>query len=198
MAQVNIGGYQENQRSLAPFIEFFIDSEEDRVKSLENGRLTMRDVDMVRVRQRGSKDYVEKPVAGWLKEMRAYSDEGHQPAEWADLYEAAYKKWKAGEDGPVKGFDLRNWGGINKAQVENLRSMGILSVEEVAEMNESTMNRIGMGSRALKNRAMEWVRSMAGKINTEEVAQLRGTVEAQNQQIEDLRQQIAKLGGKTK
>lgn len=196
MAQGNIGGYQQNQRELPPFIEFFKDSEEDREESLKQKRLIMRDVDKVRIRQRGSKDFGEKNVDAWLVEMRAYSDGGHQPASWADEYEQAYEKWKRGEEnGPVKGFDLRNWPGISKAQFENCKSMGILSVEEVAEMNEVTMTRIGMGARALKERAKAWLQVNAGAVNPEEVAQNRATLASQAEQIKDLQAQLAKLGG---
>jgi hypothetical protein len=76
--------------------------------------------------------------------------------------------------------------------------MGILSVEEVAQMNEQTMQRLGMGAVALKSRANAWLQDKGGQINPEEVAQLRDTTVSQEQRIKDLEATIAKLGGKAK
>jgi hypothetical protein len=184
----NIGGYSADQDKKPPFIEFFVDSEEDREATMKNnGAIIMRDVDMVKIQQRGSKDFVTKRVSEWLVEMRLYSSDGRQPYEWAGEYEKAYGRFKSDQES-VQGHDLRNWAGISRSTCTNLRNLGIVSVEDVAVMNESAMSKVGMGALALKQRAQAFLEANkpVGGINPEEVAQLRAQLEAQATLIADL------------
>jgi hypothetical protein len=198
-AQVsNIGGYHANQNEQPPVIDFFMGAKEDRAASLEAKRVVMADVVMVRIRQRGSKDFVEKEAEDFVSEMESYSMSGRVPPDWGYKYREAFDRYKKGEEGPVEGVDVRNWPGATPAQQQNLRSMGILSVQDVARMNEAAMKTIGMGAVMLKQRAEAFLSTLAGKVNSEQVAQQNATIDAQGKQIEELRAQIAALSDKRK
>ena len=195
MSQSNIGNFSHNQKDLPPVIEFFVDTEEDREATLKaRGALQLRDVHMVQVRQRGSRDFAVKRVSEWLVEMENYSQDGRQPHEWAAEYQKAYDRWKNDMTGEhLQGYDLRKWPGISKAQLHNLRIVGILTVEDVAQMNAASLEKAGIGAVALKSRAQAWLEANKGTINPEEVAQLRDKTEAQAVQIADLMAQMATL-----
>jgi hypothetical protein len=61
-----------------------------------------------------------------------------QEARWA-IIEPAYNAWKRGEEVPENGTPLGAWPGVNQDQAKFLRTKGIVSVEQVAEMSDSTI-----------------------------------------------------------
>jgi hypothetical protein len=192
----NIGNYHEKQNEQPPVIDFYLGAKEDRAKSLEAGSLIMVDVVMVRIRQRGAKDFCEKEAEEFVKEMELYSSTGRVPGHWGPAYRDAINRFKKGEDGPVDGIDIRNWGGASPAQQQNLRSMGILSVQDVARMNEAAMKNIGMGAVMLKQRAQAYLDTINGSVNPEKLAQQTAKIEDQGKQIEELRAELAKVNDK--
>lgn len=62
-------------------------------------------------------------------------------ARW-DVVKPAYEAWKKGEDIPEDGTPLGAWPGINADQAAFLKSMRITTVEEVAAMTDSTIDRL--------------------------------------------------------
>jgi len=55
-----------------------------------------------------------------------------------EVVEPAYNAWKRGEEVPENGTPLAAWPGVNQDQTKFLKAKGILSVEQVAEMSDST------------------------------------------------------------
>lgn len=56
-----------------------------------------------------------------------------------EIIEPAYEAWKRGEEVPENGTPLAAWPGVNQDQTKFLRAKGIVSVEQVAEMSDSTV-----------------------------------------------------------
>jgi len=54
----------------------------------------------------------------------------------------AYEAWKAGETVPESGTPLAAWAGVSPEQAGVLRSLGIRTVEEVADMNDSMIGQV--------------------------------------------------------
>lgn len=193
------GGYSSNQNELPPFIEFFSIAVEDREKTIDKvnnpeGKMIFRDVDMVRMRQRGSKDSSEREVESFLAQYESYAANGRCPADWPVKYREAYARWKKDLDPIIHGTDLRNGSlAISKAQVENLRTMGVLSIEELATVNDETIRRIGMGGATLRERARAWLDANKGQLNPQEIAALREEIKAKDVQLADLGETIKAL-----
>jgi hypothetical protein len=61
-----------------------------------------------------------------------------QAARWS-IVEPAYNAWKKGEEVPENGTPLAAWPGVNQDQAKYLRTKGILSVEQVRDMSDSTI-----------------------------------------------------------
>jgi len=85
--------------------------------------------------------------------------DGRFEATWLDGYKASYKMWKDGQELPENGYPVVNWPVLSPAQVRLCLDFGLRTVEDVAAMNEEAVNRLGMGSRALKQRAADWLSS---------------------------------------
>jgi len=81
---------------------------------------------------------------------------------WAQI-EPAYNAWKKGHEIPVNGVPLANWPGLNAAQAEVLRKMGISSVEQVASMNDAIMTKVQLpGVREIRAGAQTFLDAQGG------------------------------------
>ncbi len=62
-------------------------------------------------------------------------------ARWS-VIEPKYKAWKAGREIPDDGTPLGAWSGCTSDQADYLRKLGLVTVEQVANMNEATISKI--------------------------------------------------------
>lgn len=62
-------------------------------------------------------------------------------ARWS-LIKPAYDAWKSGQDLPVNGTPLAAWAGVTNEKAEVLRKFGIRTVEDVAMLAESQIEKI--------------------------------------------------------
>lgn len=165
---------------------------EDREESARTGGLRLKPVDVVIIRQAGSVNTVEKDAVEWLKDCDSRAHRGVMNPAWAKGFRDHYNAWKQGREAPVNGFPIREWASISKALAENCINAGIFTVEDLANSNEETLQRIGMGSRALKDKAIAWKDSQKGN-SSEELAALRADNATMKSTIDELRQAIADL-----
>lgn len=145
---------QEGSRP--PFIKFYQDSVEDRAATEATGKYTALSVNMVEVRQAGSKDSVQKNAEDWLKSLQ------HNPTirpEWVGMFHDAYERWKKGQDPVAHGTAIKDWPSISRAQVDMILSAQIPTVEDLAAANEMALARIGIGGRELQQKARAWLES---------------------------------------
>lgn len=101
-----------------------------------------------------------------------------------------YKAWKSGLADPTTGTPLREWPQISRSQVETLAPHGVRSVEDLAELADSTCQSLGPGTLALKQKAKDWLEKAAGgalesKLRAENDA-MRTQLEAMQKNYEDL------------
>lgn len=157
-----------------PYVTFEVRAEEDRTASIEAGHYVAKDVTYAMITPQGSKDRIERQVDDWLVNLKQQVAEGRFPQEWLRNFQEQYKAWKEGREIPLSGHAIVNWPAVSPAQVKQLQQARILTVEDLAGANEETVGHLGMGARALKQRAVEWLAAAkdTGKI-AEEVAALK-------------------------
>ncbi len=177
-----------------PHIKFQFTPVENRNKSVEAGHLVYDDVAYVIITPQGSKDSVSKPAEEWLKACDQQVREERLPAEWAEKFHTAYAHWKRGEEVPVEGTALVNWPTITPGQIASCKSIHVLTVEELALLNDEGVRRLGMGGLGLKQMAKKYLEAAAGpgKIMAENAA-LKAQLESVMVRMEELerRTQIA-------
>ena len=176
-----------------PFIEFEQRAIEDRNASIASGGIIMRDVDYVIVRQVGSKDTVEKDAVEWLVDLDRLAANGAYPGEWVRHFREKYNAFKAGQVEPEMGLPVRHWPSLSKAQAENLIGAGVRTVEDIAAMNEPTMQRVGMGARELKKKAQAYLESRDANKAAEQITALRIENEAKDDRISTLEARLLAL-----
>lgn len=140
-----------------PFVQFETRSVEDREASITAGHYVGNDVDFAVITPAGSKDRIERICSEWFPQLREQVVQERMNPAWLAAYEGAYKAYKDGKEPPVDGTPVLDWPGLSPSQVKQLVSLGLRAVEDVAAMNEETIANIGMGGRALKDRAISYL-----------------------------------------
>lgn len=184
------------KKEIPAHVRFEIRTIEDIAASKAAGKYVAKDVDYVIITAPYSegKENVHQKVSGWLTYLENEVACGRMPAEWADRYKTMYRKWKAGQEIPLDGTPIKGWGVIAPAQQEMLLRIGIHTVEELAQANDTGMRSIGMGAQDLKNKAMAWLAQLQDKGPlTQEIAALKREKESQKGQIETLMRQVEEL-----
>lgn len=176
-----------------PYIQFREDFVEDREKTLSTGTYASRPVNIVVIRQAGSKDSVEKSAEEWLASLP--QNRAMNP-DWIPAYRRAFETWKQDRslDTVVQGTHVKLWPAVNKAQAEVLLAAQCRSVEDLASANEETIARIGIGARELQQRAKAWLETAhdTGRV-AEQIVALRTLKEEQAERIKALELQVAAL-----
>lgn len=142
------------------YVQFEIRTVEDKNASVREGRYVARDIDIVLVTPPYSKDCVEYKVDQWLMNIDKNLRDGRIPQSWADHWKESYKRWKEGQEIPLKGTPIKGWGVISPAQQATLIAMNCRTVEDLADANDDGLRRMGMGAMDLRQKARTWLASM--------------------------------------
>jgi len=180
-----------------PYVEFRQIAIEDRQATIEKGRRVTKDINMAFIMQPGGRDQVEKVAEEWLSQIKHKMLSGAPdayPPEWVDGFRKKFDMWKEGIEAPPDGMNLREVSFLSPSAVQNYQAMGVMTVEDLAGMDEVAMQNVGMGARSDRDKARAYLKSIQDHgAATEEVAALRAQVETQNQTIAELRDVIGDL-----
>lgn len=142
-----------------PYVRFELRPEEDRDASIAAGSTRYRDVEFALITPAGSKDLIERRVKDWFDHLEHEVMGERFPVAWLNNYKEQFKAWKEGRELPVEGTDLRLWPAITPALLKELQGLRLRTVEDLAAANEETIRRMGMGARALKQQAVDWLKA---------------------------------------
>lgn len=176
------------------YVEFEYRPVEDRDATLSAGHYMSKDVAYAIVMPVGSRDRIEKVVSEWFITLQQAIDEGRFPSEWLRGYRMKFEEWQRGNEMPESGTPIMTWPALSPAQAKSVIAANIRTVEDLAQANEVGLNAIGMGSRALKQRAVEWLASAQdiGKV-AERVAALEAEAKDKDEQIKNQSLRIVEL-----
>jgi hypothetical protein len=179
----------------APYVVFERKGVEDREQSLLQGRYMEKPIDFAIVTPIGSKDRIPREVQSWFKTLEQNIREERIPKAWLEQYREAYAAWKRGEEVPLAGTPVKGWAVLSSAQQANIISANILTVEDLAQVNDEGVRRIGMGAIELRDKAIAWLKSArdSGVVTQQNAAlqarirQLESNIEVLTGQIRDLK-----------
>jgi len=162
-----------NREERPAYVRFERRAVEDKAASLREGRYVGKDVDFALVTPPYSKDCVEYKVEQWLINVDNNVKNGRIPERFAEIWKESYQKWRNGQEIPLNGTPIKTWGVISPAQQNLLISIGCLTVEDLASINDEGVRRIGMGAIELQNKAKAWLLSLNSHgANTVQIAAL--------------------------
>ncbi len=164
------GGIVEFGDDSRLFVEFVSRAVPDEVASREMGRPISRQMDYIRIRQPGERDEIFQPA-----------NDGHRrrfARHWA-----AYQE---GRQEIPEGTPLSILFPNNPEIVENLKYLKILTAEQLAGLNDTQVQNVGMGARAWQQKAAEFLM----------VADSGKGLEALNAKMDQMAKQITALTDK--
>lgn len=98
----------------------------------------------------------------------------------------AYNAWKSGSEVPEHGTPLAAWAGVRPEQADVLRSLGIRTVEEVADMTDSMVSQVRFpNARQLPIMARAFIGNADAAAKDAEMAELREQLAALKASIEE-------------
>ena len=183
-----------NRKTIRSWVQFEQRDVEDKVAGAALGKYVGVDADFVIITPAYGKDDVHKTVTSWKEGLTAQLQEGKISQEDVNYYLARYDAWKKGLDMPVDGSPIKGWGVISPAQQKLLISVGILTVEDLATINDEGVRRIGMGAVELRRKANAWIAQLNDKGQlTQKMAGIESENEVLKGQVATLTEQVNKL-----
>lgn len=190
----------DEQRDDRPaYVRFERVAIEDVQATLAAGHYVAKDIDMALITPPYSKDVMKYKVKAWFDILEQDVRNNRIPQSWLDRYKEAYAAFQKGQDLPLTGSPIKGWGIISPAQQETLIKMSVLTVEDLAAMNDEGIKRIGMGAIDLKNKAKAWLLQMkdTGALALQmadlqkKFANQEATIATQNEKIETMKRELA-------
>jgi len=150
----------QDEHAVMPFIRFERRPIEDKAASVAAGHYVAKDVDYALITPPYSKDVLIKKVDAWLEQLKTDVSNKRVPQSWVDAQKKAYNYFLKGQELPLEGTPIKGWGMISPAQQETLVKMHVLTVEQLAAMNDEGVRRVGIGAIELKNKATAWLKNI--------------------------------------
>lgn len=175
-------------------LDFEVRAVEDVAASQEAGHWVGKDVIYVKATKPGGTSVFEAVAENWITQKELQGDPN------SDRYRKIYEAYKSGQEEPEFGTPLRNWPNIGPAQIKACNSANVRTVEELAELNDSGLEMLGMGARGLQNKARAYLESAKDHgVIAEKVGELESRLSdlvGENQRKDDeLRAMKAKVDG---
>lgn len=172
------------------YVEFQVRAVEDREASIEAGHYVAKDVVYAVVTPPGGNLVIDAVAEDWLKKKRTDKFFGH--------YEGVYKAFLEGREAPLEGTPIKEWPPISPAQAEMCLRAEIRTVEDLATCSDGALERIGMGARALQQKAQTWLNTAEGSGKTTErltklermLETMKDEMDQKDRTIESLRAQL--------
>lgn len=139
-------------------VKFYLHAKQNEGKSTEAGRPIFEELEYVQIMVPGSKSSIITRPATPMDKQR---------------FSRHYAAFKANTEAEhIEGTLLEHWGGVNKAQAEELRFYNIRTVEQLAKMPDNQTQNM-MGVVTLKNKAAEYLKIAEKTAAAEQIAELK-------------------------
>lgn len=155
-------------------VRFYSDILPDEEKSVAEGRRCFRDAEFVQIMVPGNKNNIT------IREARPEDKE---------RFAKHYAAFKRGEDQQVSGYPLKEWPLVTRAMVEELKYLGFVTVEQIAEVNDSVASKIP-GMRQMQQRAQNWLQAQKSAAPMEK---LQNELQARDEAIAALQAQMEEM-----
>lgn len=176
------------QQIKLPYVRFTSDVKETRDAE---GHIQRAMVYMAHITPAGGKDEVVKNAEEWLAELRRkgetrgpFDAAANEYSRWHEAFSKMFEQFKAGEELTTAGTPLRACLAFMKTEIAACEAARVLSLEDLAGANEEALQRIGIGARALKDKAAKLLEKQPNEKMAEEVAALRAENASLKERIE--------------
>jgi len=171
--QTGVGqvSYAEDDRML---VWFFRKSIQNGAQSEAEGRPIFEGKDYVHIQQPGERDYIEREAH--------QGDIGRWPRHW--------QAYQEGREQDQAGTPIATLYPTNPEVVDMMRALKVSTVEQLANLTEQGIARMGMGARAHVQRAKDFLEAAKGMAHAHA---LQRQIEERDDRIATLEQRLAAL-----
>lgn len=184
------------QEPRPPYFEFDTRAEERRnpAPPAGDGVVFYESVDYIIITPAGSKDRYEQVVGPYFENLKKLVKDQMFPPKWLEVYQKAYEDWKRDNAFELSGTSVKNWPVLAPGEVKALLSANIRTVEDLADANEGALARIGIGGRAMKQKAQDWLTAKTGTAPLlQQLDAMRRALEASNATLEAQNKRMLQL-----
>lgn len=115
----------------------------------------------------------------------------------ANVIAPLYQKWLKGQEPTADGTPLAAWSGVSPEQADTLRARGITTVEELAALNDSHFQSIGIsGLRSIVENARLFLSTLDNSRVAQELALKDSQIMALMETVAEMKASIATLQGR--
>lgn len=147
----------------------------------------------VHVTPAGGKDEFVKNADEWLGTLKEkgmtrgpFDAAANEYGRWYETFSKMLAQFKAGEEMTTSGTPLRTIMAFMKTEVAQCEAARIYSLEDLASANEEALRHIGIGARALKDKATQLIASQGDNRLAEENAALHVRLEALEERLKQM------------
>jgi len=149
-------------------VEFYNSTELNKSATAKAGRPVYDDVELVRIRFAGDKHNVLVAPANQGGSVR--DPVTNRRLTYKEQFPEHYKAFKASSVFHGSGTPLEEMKILTAAKCRELKDSNIFTVEALAEMDGSFLQKLGMGARELKNQAIAYLESATGNADVMRLA----------------------------
>lgn len=162
---------------------FYVQAIQNKAKSEAEGRPIFESKTFVELKHPGDRSwsFVEE-IDGEGMSLARREIAGEAVGEnYALRFPKEYAAFKRGEERAQIGTPLDEWSPLSRTRVAELKAMNIFTVEELSSVPDNMLQKMGMGSRAEREKAIRFIEASKSSAGTDamasEIAQLRAMVE---------------------
>lgn len=137
-------------------------------------------------------EWVDVVIAGDRNSQPSHKVTDIDKHKWPDEYSA----FKNGAKMPVQGTPLSEWNQLSVSQVADLTSIGVLTVDMLADLSDSQIQGYGMGGMQLREKAKAFIETSADQAIPQHLAtqnaKLTEDMTFMEKQVEDMKAALAK------
>lgn len=179
------------QQVRMPYVRF-----ETAVKETkdEKGHAIYKNAYFAHITPAGGKDEVVKDAEEWIRELQRKGDTrgpfdqaANEYGKWFEHFGKGFAAYKAGEEMQTTGTPIRACMAFMKSEIAQAESAKIFSIEDLAGCNEEAIQRMGVGARSLKDKAVAILKNKDSSHSGEEISALRKQVEDLKTMIESMK-----------
>lgn len=169
-------------------VEFHTVPVEDKIASREQGRPIFKDEEFCRIRWVGdNKRELDEPAHQFVDR----DPQTNHARTYAQKFPEHYRLFKSNQDQQaMAGTPLSEVPFLTEAKRAELRALNIRTLENLAQLEGSNLQRLGIGGRELKNQAQAWLDKANGAATE---SRLASELAARDNTIETMQGQIAEL-----
>jgi hypothetical protein len=154
---------------------FFTMPVENKALSAKEGRKIFEDRYFVELKHPGDRTYSfveEIDENGASKARVSNGDEGggDPTFDYSEAFPREFASFKKGEARVTIGTPLAEWSQMTRSRVAELNAMNIFTVEELADVQDGHLSKMGMGAREEREKAKTFIAASKGGADTSAMA----------------------------